>query len=297
MIFNWFKRSSDENIDRIFLAGWEARFNGDGKCINFIKTQIIDKDTALNISSATELVFKNKKLYKAYDYDEGYREEKQLDKSEIGLNFIEFRSNKIHNINRSHFYESYLGGRCPNEFKIPKFDFIAPFQYIGMISEREEIFSWLPFDLHLTAPIYLNFDELFVDYEDPTNPRVFDVEKLKNTTNSYEEELKSNSVVIFDKVKIAFEEGKSYNSDIGYAGVPNWIQHPDIPICPKSNKVMTFVCQVSSFCDVKTVETNVTSKSDWMMRYFNHLNFWGDGDLFVFMEPESKMVCYIIQNT
>ena len=34
-----------------------------------------------------------------------------------------------------------------------------------------------------------------------------------------------------------------------------------------------------------------------IQHYLDTLNFWCDGDLFVFLEPESKIMCLLIQNT
>ena len=35
----------------IYLAGWEAEFNGDEQCQKFLETQVIDKETANTIWS------------------------------------------------------------------------------------------------------------------------------------------------------------------------------------------------------------------------------------------------------
>ena len=87
---------------------------------------------------------------------------------------------------------------------------------------------------------------------------------------------------------------------MGFSGMPNWIQGSWMPKCPKTNKPMRFLCQLTSSDKVRTEYTNIEmSKAgdDFKQSYFKNMNFWGDGDLFVFFEPESKMACYFIQHT
>lgn len=60
---------------------------------------------------------------------------------------------------------------------------------------------------------------------------------------------------------------------------------------------MKFVCQLTSWSDLKTEFTNVIAEDDYEQKLFEKMNFWCDGDLYIFMQPESKTVCYFIQNT
>ena len=60
----------------------------------------------------------------------------------------------------------------------------------------------------------------------------FDVEKADT---SYGNDLNHNSEIVFNAKKISFIEMKEF-SDTGHAGIPKWIQYPDIPICPISGK-------------------------------------------------------------
>ncbi|GAA0733939.1 hypothetical protein GCM10009430_48550 [Aquimarina litoralis] len=282
--------------EHIYLAGWEAEFNGDEQCQKFLETQVIDKKTANNIWSSIDLVFKEGKLVKAYDNDEGHRTERKLKESEIGFEYQKLKPNQIYSLNQAAKSESYLGGEIPNEFKIPKFEFNAPFQYLGKFSKTEEAFNWLPFDLHIAAPIYLNFDKLFIDYSDPLNPKVLNIEELKQTDNSYDD-LKPNSEIVYEKVYITTQKETNFGG-IGHTSVPSWIQYPDIPACPKSKKTMKLLCQLTyDGVDIKTKRTNVQPKDEWYRQYFENMNFWGDGDLYIFFEPESKIMCFIIQHT
>lgn len=283
--------------EHIYLAGWEAEFNGDEECQKFLETQVIDKKTATNIWSSIDLVFKNGKLIKAYNIDEGFSTERKLNENEIGFEFQKLVPHQIYNLHQVAKSESYLGGEIPSEFNIPKFEFTAPFQYLGKFSKTDKAFDWLPFDLHIAAPIYLNFDKLFIDYSDPLNPKVMDVDALKQTDNSFDD-LKPDSKIVYEKVYLTTKKATDFVG-IGHTGVPNWIQYPDIPTCPKSKKTMKLLCQLTydGVANIKTTQTNVNPDGKWDKLYFKNMNFWGDGDLYIFFEPDSKIMCFIIQHT
>ena len=283
------------NEKTIYLAGWEAEFNGDEQCQKFLETQVIDKKTANIIWSSIELVFKDDKLIRAFDFDEGNKTIRELNERELSFNFVDLKPNQLYQLHASSTSKSYLGGEPPAEFTIPKFEFNAPFQYLGKFSKSDDFFSWLPFDLHLVAPIYLNFDKLYVDYSDPMNPKVINLEELKETDNSYDD-LKPDSEIVFKKVHFKGKKANDFGYGMGHTGVPSWIQYPEIPSSPKNNKTMKFLCELRSDIGVETKRTNVKPKEDWYKQYFEHLNFWGDGDLYIFFEPESKVACFIIQN-
>ena len=167
---------------------------------------------------------------------------------------------------------------------------------MGKFSRSNEAFNWLPFDLHLAAPIYLNFDKLFIDYSDPVNPKVLNVEELKKTDTSYDY-LKPGSEIVYEKVFITSEKSTEFGG-IEHTAVPDWIQYPDIPTCPKSKKTMKLLCQLNyDGLEIKTERTDVQPKNERCKQYFENMNFWGCGDLYIFFEPESKVICFLIQHT
>ncbi|WP_430412709.1 hypothetical protein [Kordia sp.] len=296
-IMGFFTSCFGQKEKHIYLAGWEAEFNGDAQSQKFLKTQVIDKKTANNIWSSIHLIFKNNKLIKAYDIDEGHKTERTLNEKEIGFEYQELKPNQIFSLNQALKSESYLGGEIPKEFTIPKFEFNAPFQYLGKFSKSDDAFNWLPFDVHIVAPIYLNFDKLFIDYSDPLKPKVLNIEQLKETDNSFDD-LKSDSEIVFEKTCIITKKSKNFEYGMGHTGVPNWIQYPDIPTCPKSKKTMKFLCQLTyDGLNIKTKRSNINPKEEWYKQYFDKMNFWGDGDLYIFFDPVSKVACYIIQKT
>lgn len=293
MFKNFFNRQN-KITKSIFLAGWEVHLNGDQQCENFIATQITNEATVKTLYSGIELIFENQKLIKAYDYEDGDRKDRQLKKDEIGLEYKKFEENKILQLVEDKAGLHQLGGEIPNEFQIPENNCVVPFQYLGYINNQDRNFNWLPFKVHLICPIYLNIENVFLDYSDLNKPTIINKEEVESTDTSYDEDLNQNSEIVFNEMKFSFIEGKEF-SEIGDAGIPNWIQYPAIPICPKSGNRMKFLCQLNRGVSAK--RTNVEPKDEWYRNYYEELNFWGDGDLFVFFEPTSKVACYFIQNT
>lgn len=278
----------------LFLAGWEVHLNGDKQCEKFMATQITNKATVEKLYSGIELVFENNKLIKAYDYEEGEKNDRELKSDEIGLEYKAYEENKLLPLVEDESGLHQLGGEIPFDFKLPPNNCIAPFQYLGFIHYKDKNFNWLPFTVHLTCPIYLNFETIFLDYTNPNQPTIINTEEVEQSTTSFNDGLDQNSEIIFNEVKISFVEGEELSGN-GHSGLPTWIQYPDIPTCPKSGKTMKFLCQLNG--GVSTKRTNVDPKDEWHRQYFEKLNFWGDGDLYVFFEPASKVACYFIQNT
>lgn len=284
--------------EHIYLLGWEIdTFKRDEACRNTIRNMAITKNMAYLSSESMELVFRNGHLAEVYNKSRQVRNKKTLTKEEQKFKYFKVDPSEMFGLVAALGTESYLGGEPPVGFEVPKFEFVAPFQYLGKLSKSEPAFAWLPFDVHLVAPIYLNIDKLYIDYADPNRPRVLDVEALKRAGTSYDN-LKSDSEIVFEKVSMkALKSTIGVSRKIGHTGVPNWIQNPDIPVCPKSKRPMRFLCQISSEAGVMTARTNVVTKNEYAKTYFDHLNFWGAGDLYIFFEPESKIACFLIQNT
>ncbi len=282
---------------KIFLSGWEVIFNGDEDCQRFLTTQVVNEAYALEEYSAIELIFENDKLVKAFDYEDGEKLERELTPDEIGMPYQELKPHTIYDISRVEEGHSYLGGEVPTQLTIPTFEIVAPFQYLGMFSPKDSAFDWLPFDLHLLAPTYSGFDKFFMDYSDPLNPVPYHKDDIKNLDNSDSEELKVDSKIIYNKSFIKTTKVNSSVNSYAHTGVPNWIQYPHTPSCPRTGKTMKFLCQITSDTGIETKFTNVKCKNDFLQGYYETMNFWGDGDIYIFFDPESKVACYIIQNT
>ncbi len=293
MFKNLFNRKN-KMAKRVFLAGWEVHLNGDKQCENFIATQITNKETVETLYSGIELVFENNKLIRAYDYQEGNRKDRELKPDEIGLEYKEFEENQILQLVEDPNGLHQLGGEIPDDFQLPENNCVVPFQYLGFINNQDKNLSWLKFKVNMTCPIFLNIGNVFLDYSNPNKPTIINKEEVENSDTSYEDDLNQNSEIIFNDLKFSFVEKEEF-SGTGHSGLPNWIQYPDIPMCPKSGKRMKFLCQINGGVNAK--RTNVAPHKESWRHYYEELNFWGDGDLFVFFEPTSKVACYFIQNT
>jgi hypothetical protein len=281
--------NENEKVKRIYLAGWDVELDGGEHCEDFIATQITTEETIKHLSSGIELVFENDRLAKAFDYNDGKKKVRKLTGKEIGLAFKKYPENHIYQFTEASRGKHQLGGEAPEGFTLPACNSAVPFQYLGYIDNTDSVFHWLPFRVHLTCPIYLNVMNVFVDYSDPMKPKVINREEVEAADTSYDE-LNKNSEIVFESTKFNFVEDEEF-AYIGNAGIPNWIQASDIPRCPKSGERMKFLCQLNGGVGVK--RSNVDDPGG----YFDEMNFWGDGDLFVFFQPKSKVACYFIQNT
>ncbi len=285
---------NEENIKVIYLLGWEVLLNGDEDCNDFIFTQITNKQTFEFAPIGLELIFKNRKLTMVNEYNDGIRSERELKKEEVGFQYSEYKTNKILNLKETTKGLHQLGGEIPDDFYLPENKCVVPFQYLGYINNNDDNFKWLPYKIHLTCPIYLNINNVFLDYSNPLKPTIINREEVENADTSYDDDLDSNSEIVFNEMKFSFVEDVEF-SFTAHSGIPNWIQAPNIPKCPKSGKTMKFLCQLNGGVTAK--RTNVEPKDDWYRNFYEELNFWGDGDSFVFFEPTSKVACYFIQNT
>jgi hypothetical protein len=194
-----------------------------------------------------------------------------------------------------------LGGNIPADFIIPKNEFLGGFQYLGFINNVDKHFEWLPFPLHLIAPIFTDFDYVYLDYENPSQPKIIYPTNSEEVTSPFDE-LTKDSYVVYNKEYFSLTPFEGINDDnefdiVGIAGNPHWTQSAEWPTCPKSNKKMEFVCQLTSYGPITAKEKNFKGESDYDEELFSRLNFWCDGDLKVFFEPGSKIACYFIQNT
>jgi hypothetical protein len=190
-----------------------------------------------------------------------------------------------------------IGGDVPPDFKIPENEFLAGFQYLGQIDNSDPLFSWLPFKVNLIHPIYCDDYYVYLDYSNPHAPAIIEPQDTAASTSAFDE-IDKNSKIIFAAIKVSAEskaEIDEYKS-IGIAGELEWLQDADIPVCPKSGKPMKFLCQLGSFGDIIATYSNVEPEKG-MEQYFQKLNFWCDGNLYIFIEPTSKTVCYTMQNT
>ena len=80
-----------------------------------------------------------------------------------------------------------IGGKKPDDLNYPQNKFTGNFQYVAFINNKDKLFEWLPFGLHLICPIYLNIEQLFLDYTDPKNPKITVPEDSSIIDSEYDE--------------------------------------------------------------------------------------------------------------
>lgn len=190
-----------------------------------------------------------------------------------------------------------IGGEVPQDFNIPINEFIAGFQYLGYIDNSDPLFSWLPFKVNLIHPIYTDEYSVFLDYSNPSSPSIIEPLDTAASTSAFDE-VDKNSKIIWEAVKVSAEEKQEIDEfeSIGICGKPEWLQEDETPTCPKSGEKMKFLCQLGSFGNIKSTYSNVVP-TEGMAQYFEELNFWCDGDLYIFIEPTAQTMCYTMQNT
>jgi len=209
-----------------------------------------------------------------------------------------FKTNKLqYEIVRDENGKHQIGGDIPKDFIIPENEFIAGFQYLGFIDNTDPIFSWLPFKVNLIHPIYTDEYSVFLDYTNPNKPTIIEPTDTASSTSAFDE-IDENSKIIWEAVRVSLEAKEEIDEfeSIGICGQPEWLQDAEIPKCPKSGKTMKFLCQLGSFSEIKSTFSNVVP-TDGMAQYFEKLNFWCDGNLYIFIEPTTKTMCYTMQNT
>jgi hypothetical protein len=284
----------------LYLVGSEDDFSGCEQFIDFIVSQNTTIETMKNQYSGMELVFENDVLTEAIYYEDHQlsKRDRKLNPQFLGVSYPEIKVNKIQRfiVNPNGLHQ--LCGELPDDFRFPDNDAVVPFQYLGFINNADSNFAWLPFKVHLTFPIYLNVGEVFMDYSNPLKPEIINIDDVNKEHSSYEQDLNKNSVIVFEAVKGDFIEDLSFydasGNGTGWTGIPSFFQTPLIPKCPKSGKTMRFLCQLVG--GPKIARTNVKAMEEYYQQYYDKLNFWSDGQLYVFIEPETKVLCYYIRN-
>ena len=190
-----------------------------------------------------------------------------------------------------------IGGDIPKDFKIPVNEFKGGIHYLGFIDNTDPLFSWLPFKINLIHPIYTDEYSVFIDYTNPNKPTILEPRNTASSTSAFDE-VDKNSKIIWEGLKVSLEQKEEIDEyeSIGICGQPEWLQADETPTCPKSGKRMKFLCQLGSFSEIKSTFSNV-EPTKGMAQYFEKLNFWCDGNLYIFIEPTERTMCYTMQNT
>jgi hypothetical protein len=203
----------------------------------------------------------------------------------------------IYELVRSENGKHQIGGEVPLDFRIPDNVFIGGFNYLGFIDNTDSFFSWLPFKVNFIYPIYTNEYFVFLDYTNPLNPLLIEPQDTSKSTSEFDK-IDKNTKIIWEGVKVSVEAKSEVDEfeSIGICGEPAWLQLNETPLCPKSRNRMKFLCQLGSFGEINVAFRNFTP-SNAMKEYFEKLNFWCDGNLNIFIEPSTRIMCYMMQNT
>ncbi len=276
----------------IFLAGREAVFNGDERCEAFMETHRTTEFYSRVSFFGIELQYENDRLTRAFDLEEGDPQKRLLNETEIGLPYKEYRINQILQLDDSQEGKHQLGGELPDDISFPENDCAVPFQYLGYISNQDDSFAWLPLSIHLMCPIFVNAREVYLDYTNPSCPSLLNRQEVEAADTAFRD-LNKQSAIVYESRKFDFSPFDGMEAPV-LAGVPAWMQGPAIPMCPKSGKTMRFVCQIQEGVDASY--SNVIPEKEFFRQYYEKLNIWGGGALYIFVEPTERTVCYIIQN-
>lgn len=278
---------------------------GDEICQLLLQTTGVDEMTAqllLEESSVMRLNFEEGHLISkdvgdwGGDWNFGCQKEE-----EIGFPLAQ---TPIYQLGRFH-YATYglhsVGGVPPHGFQMPSHpDLPVSCQYIAKISQKDPVFNWIPFEvLHLVYPLFVSTGPLFMDYSNPLSPKIIETTVMmdhtfKCVTTKTILEYEHHS---FEVKGLAEDPSDCRNDNLGNTGIPFWIQHPEHPRCPVSGRLMRFLCSLESGISKIVRKENVGPEDASIQRYLDVINFWCDGCLFVFVEPETKIVCMLIQNT
>jgi hypothetical protein len=314
--------------NKIFLAISPLLLDLDGSlvCNDIIATHSTTEEVASCIDNSMMLLYENNTLVKAINTGKKFSKRK-IKEITLPTGFENVRYTEIQNYPfnmrvASKDSISYLGGNKPDELIMPNFGVVS-FQYLGFISENEQIFKGKGWNLDLIFPIYSNVEKVFIDYSDPLRPSVLNTAELEKATTSHDDYINSHTKIDYLKKKIEFYkpvnkiQRRVFDSS-SLAGIPNWIQNAYIPHCPKSGNRMDFLMQIGPILASATsiIKSNIKlpnaegvapiSKNEQIdvdyienlkKNYYEKMNFWGDGTLYIFFEPETKVVCYFIQNT
>jgi len=279
---------SNKKTKSIFLVLPVINFESEDEYFDILKTHSVSKETALKFDEFRELIFKDEKLTKMFDYENQEKHNRILLKNEKNLTFRKFKEHTFSNIIPSENGINQLGGTPP-----PEISFInnsnVKFQYLGFISPRNKYLDYLTSPLHLFVPVYTDFTKFYLDYSKENVISILDIDdELEEIEYLYEELEENAENVIYKTLKFNFQESDELG-EIGHSGIPLWVQYPEIPKCPKTNETMNFIVQLNSGPEITSSPENFSEEN---------LEFGGgNGNLYVFYSPKSNIACYLFQGS
>ena len=263
----------------------------------------IDRLTAENIEGAMKVIYRNNIAYEMIWIEEGdYLEVEKVRLKNKSISYRDYSLNEYRTLIPQEDGIHQLGGFIPKNFEMPQNITSTPYIYLGRLNcEEEKSLNWCSLNqAHLICPIYSDFEIIYLDYSNPMKPKLLNDENSDSISSVYED-LKPSDKIIFKELKVGTTEltlDLIYEDQVlGNTGAPTWIQHELIPKCPKTGKSMKFLVMLETNNLVELESSNVEINDKSMKTYIESFNFWCDGALFIFYQPESKTMAYFIQNT
>lgn len=282
-----------------YLAGWEIDFNNIEELKKILVTQGIDQDGFeyfKHFQTVTELIYDNNLISKTILHSRFMIEEQSHPR--FILPDIKWEERKPFHLIKNKKGVHSIGGQKPKDFIVPKVETInSSFIFIASIDCTDSNFEWIGLEkLHICYPIYEGIFEIFFDYSDPfkqtiINPETFEWSWL-NVKDTRTEK------IFFEQQKYISTSNYYYNDiernpeDYLLCGLPLWYQAPQIPICPRTGKVMKFVTTINSDPHIKISNEVKLDRLEYKeLPYISdYLNFGSHGNMFVFYEPSSKVL-------
>ncbi|GAB1856113.1 hypothetical protein MHTCC0001_09480 [Flavobacteriaceae bacterium MHTCC 0001] len=189
-----------------------------------------------------------------------------------------------------------IGGKLNSEIELPELE-TSPMVYFGFISKNETALELIDFDLHLICPIFIDLQtSVFFDYSDSKKPRLIRNNVTSNLSQLFED-IPHSTYIEYKELNFSFNKSKKpkldkvYDGEIGHSGVPNWIHDEDWPNCPITGNKMKFLFQLGDIDDCETIVGQEILDKEYIDPYLH----FGHGYLYVFYEPESKVIAYLNQ--
>lgn len=290
----------EQNLTK-YLAGWEVDFEDMEEAKRFLQTHAVDRkgfDFFKTVNFALELKMTKQGTIDCFEYQPGGYIKKKAE--DIRLPDIDWEEHKLFFLKKSTVGQHAVGGEKPPGLELPYHPNLkTSFQYMGCIDGTDPYFQWVDTpELHILFPVYeCNFG-IYLDWNEPNhpvvlNPETFDPAWWDESVEGYENVVfESTRYVSTTEIDMKPFENAATPDDILVCGIPIWIQYPEIPVCPKTNETMKYVCAINSDNEIKIKSSCRVKNLPFSDEY---LCFGDYGKLFVFYHPDSKIMHVNIQ--
>lgn len=280
-----------------FFAGWELDFYNRDELTKFLLTHGTNAagfEFFRELQSAMVFLIEGDKIVQARTHSLDITESVTLD---IALPLQDWPDREVFLLVKDSDGNHSIGGKRPTSFSLPHHESLqSNFIYLGSLDCTDPRFEWMKLKkLHMAYPVYEGAFKLFLDYQDPDAPVLLNPEAL--TYSWIDDTVKGTERVQYSLQRYSSIEGikgkEFVMSEQEYliCGVPLWYQYPEIPTCPKSGRVMRFVMAVSSDINIAVQDDPEIAN----LPFDNYMIFGDEGHLYVFYEPESKVLCLNVQ--